>query len=598
MTGTVDRSTGGGASGTSATGSEPGGAGRRARSTALVAALAALPLAFLAVVFVLPLVTILDTGLRPDGRWDVGSLGEVLGDGPLREVVWFTTWQAAASTALTLAIGLPGAWAFSRLRWRGREVAWALLLVPFVLPTVVVGSAFLQLLGPDGPVNAVAQGLGLSSEGAPAVTARGSVWALLAAHVFFNVAVVIRTVGGAWRRLDPATEQAAAVLGASRRRVAREVTLPLLAPSIVAAASLVALFTFTSFGVVLLLGGGGSLRTLEVEIFTRTRSLDLSTAASLALVQLVAVVALLVVTARLQQRWSRALAVVPSRAGAHRPRGAERWALAAILATLGVLLVAPVGALVVRSLRSAGTWSLDAYRALGERAEGSVLFVSPAEAAWSSLTAAALATAIALVVGGLATAAIITAERHRPAGRAQRSRRPRSAGLLDAAVMLPLGTSAVTIGFGFVIALDEPPLDLRGSPWLVPLAQALVAVPFVVRSLLPAARAIDPRLREAAAVLGAAPGRLWRVVDAPLLVRPLAGAAAFAFAVTVGEFGATVFVARTDSPTLPVVIERLLGQPGSSNVGQAMAAATILAAVTAAVVAATELARGEERRGS
>ena len=120
----------------------------------------------------------------------------------------------------------------------------------------------------------------------------------------------------------------------------------------------------------------------------------------------------------------------------------------------------------------------------------------------------------------------------------------RDANWLDAGVMLPLGASAVMLGFGFLIAFDDPPLDFRRSWWLVPVVQSLVAVPFVVRSLVPALRAIDDRLREAAAVLGASPARVWREIDLPLALRALAAAAGLAFAVCLGEFGATVFLAR------------------------------------------------------
>ncbi len=142
--------------------------------------------------------------------------------------------------------------------------------------------------------------------------------------------------------------------------------------------------------------------------------------------------------------------------------------------------------------------------------------------------------------------------------------------------MLPLGTSAVTVGFGFLIALDEPPLDLRSSPLLVPLAQALVGIPFVVRTMLPVLRAVDHRLREAAAVLGASPLRAWREVDLPMVRRALLVAAGFAFAISLGEFGATVFIARADTPTLPVAVAQLLGRAGELNYGQAMALSTIL----------------------
>lgn len=148
--------------------------------------------------------------------------------------------------------------------------------------------------------------------------------------------------------------------------------------------------------------------------------------------------------------------------------------------------------------------------------------------------------------------------------------------------MLPLGTSAVTVGFGFLITLDTPPLDLRDSWLLVPLAQALVGAPFVIRVMLPVLRAVDHRLRESAAVLGASPVKVWREVELPIVGRALGIAAGFAFAVSLGEFGATVFIARPDSPTLPVAVARLLGRAGEVNYGQAMALSTILMLVCAA----------------
>jgi thiamine transport system permease protein len=156
---------------------------------------------------------------------------------------------------------------------------------------------------------------------------------------------------------------------------------------------------------------------------------------------------------------------------------------------------------------------------------------------------------------------------------------------------LPLGTSAVTVGFGFLIALDQRPLDLRTSVLLIPLAHAIVAIPFVVRAMVPVLRSIDPRLRDAAAVLGASPARVWREVDLPVVRRAMAVAAGFAAAVSLGEFGATLFIARPDRPTIPVAIYRLLGRPGSANFGQAMALSTVLMVVTALAVLLVEWLR-------
>jgi thiamine transport system permease protein len=162
-----------------------------------------------------------------------------------------------------------------------------------------------------------------------------------------------------------------------------------------------------------------------------------------------------------------------------------------------------------------------------------------------------------------------------------RSESSPAARLLDPLLMLPLGTSAVTLGLGFLVALDSPPLDLRASPLLVPLAHTLVALPFVVRSLTPALRSIRPRLRQAAAVLGGTPRQVLRYVDLPLVGRAVLVSALFAFAVSVGEFGATALIARPEFPTMPVLIYRLLSQPGALTYGQAMAMSTLLMLLTA-----------------
>jgi thiamine transport system permease protein len=511
------------------------------------------PVAFLVAFFVYPVATILGRGLRPDGNLDLSPLGDVVGDAALRDIVWFTVWQAALSTALALAVGLPGAFVLARYRFPGRSLVRALIVVPFVLPTIVVASAFLAL--------GVEPSLG----------------AILLAHVFFNYAVVVRIVGGFWAHLDPHQEEAARVLGASRLRAFAGVTLPALRPAILAAASITFLFTFTSFGVILVLGGP-TRSTLETEIYRQTAQLlDLRTAAALSILQLVAVVVLLVAAGRFQGRRDVALGLRTTSDTARSVRSfGDRALLGANLTLMLALLGVPMAVLLARSFATANGPSFGFYRALGELRSGSVLFVPPVEAIANSLLFAVVATTIALVVGGLAAFAVV---RHRR-GRA-----------LEAALALPLGISAVTVGFGFLIALDEGPLDLRTSWIIVPIAHALIAIPFVVWLIAPILRSIDPRLREAAAVLGAPPRRVWREVDLPIVGRAFAIAAGFAFAISLGEFGATLFIARPERPTLPVVIFRLLGQPGAQNFGAAMAASTILMALTVAAILTAERVR-------
>ncbi len=524
-------------------------------------ALAAPPVTFLVVFFVWPVAAIVLRGLRPGGTWDLSAVGDVLTDPVIRRVAWFTLWQAVLSTVLCVVAGLPGAALFARYRFAGKRFLWAALLVPFVLPTVVVGVALLGVLGPNG-----VSGVDLS----------GTLWAVLIAHVFFNYAVVVRTVGGTWSTLDPRLGEAARTMGASPWRAFREVTWPLLRPAVAAASSIVFLFTFTSFGVVLVVGGIRQ-RTLEVEIYDQTaRFMHLDVAAALALVQLVVVVAALAWFGRTQRRRAVVLDQRPAVEVARRPTTRrDRAFVAANLVFMALLLGVPLGVLVARSFSTSGGWGLGNYQALDTVRRGSTSFVPPLDAVWNSLLFALAATVVAVVLGACAAWAIT--------GNGRGSS-PRWARWTDTALMVPLGTSAVTVGFGMFVAFGQAPLDLRSSLWLVPLAHAVVAMPFVVRLLVPALRSIDPELREAAGVLGASPWAVWREVDLPVVSRAMAAAAGFAFAVSLGEFGATVFLSRPERPTLPVAIYRVLGRPGEANFGQAMALSVILMVLTVVVV--------------
>ena len=341
------------------------------------------------------------------------------------------------------------------------------------------------------------------------------------------------------------------------------------------------LFCSTAFGVVLTLGGLRH-RTVETEIYLlTTQYLDLRAAAVLSLLQVVTVALLVAAAARL-----RGPARATGATAAPRPMRAAHLPAVAVAMAVLAFITAPVVALVARSLQVPtvdGTrWSLRNYRALTsqEAAEDAALQVTALEALENSWRIALDGTVVALVLGTLIALAL-----SRPGRTPARARTVR---LLDLLFMLPLGVSAVTVGFGFLIALDSPPLDLRSSPLLVPLAQALVAVPLVVRTLTPVLDGIDDRQRQAAASLGAAPWRQFLTVDARLAARPAAAAAGFALAVCLGEFGATSFLARPDAPTLPVVIAELIGRPGAHTFGMALAASVLLAVVTVAVMAVVD----------
>ncbi len=560
---------------TSVRGGNSASAGLKGRKTGLLPlALWLGPILFLLLFFFYPLASILRVSFSRAEGGVLSPFIEVLSSASHRGVLWFTIWQAALSTLLTLIVGLPGAYLLARFKFRGRSLLQALTGIPFVLPTLVVAAAFNALLGPNGWLNVGL--MELFDLAAPPIRISNTLTAILLAHIFYNTTIVLRMVGDFWSHLDPRITGAAQVLGANRWQTLRHITLPMLMPAIITAALLVFIFDFTSFGVILVLGGP-RFATLEVEIFYQTIPFfNLPVAAALSVLQLACNLAMTVAYTRLSARLSRPLHLKPRTYAQRRLIDRRSRLMAALTITvLLVLLIAPLAALATRSFMrlqpergqrqvvSQG-FTLDFYRQLAVNPRQSLFYVPPTIAIGNSLGFAAATVVLALALGLPASWALA------------RDREALSSRIFDPLLMLPLGTSAVTLGLGFLVALDTPPLDLRASPLLIPLAHTLVAFPFVVRSLTPALRSIQPRLRHAASVLGASPRMVLRHIDLPLVGRALLVAGTFAFSISLGEFGATAVIYRPEYPTVPVMIYRFISQPGAINYGQALALSTIL----------------------
>ena len=523
---------------------------------------------FMGAFFFYPIAHILWMGLNPASITSIDRSSVNLA---IRSLLT-SFYQAGLSTLLTLALGLPTAFLFSRYAFKGKLLLRALTAIPFMLPTVVVAAGFNALLGPRGWVN-----LGLMDlfhlQNAP-ITFVGTFGAILMAHVFYNTTIVIRLVGNTLSRLDPRTEQAAQTLGSNPGQVLRHVTLPLLRPSILAASLLVFIFDFTSFGVILLLGKPG-FSTLEVEIYRQAMQMfNLPLAGLLSLIQLLCTLVFSILYSRILKR--NPVTSTP-RSAQENIRKAQTVPQKIILSVLVVFLLAffllPLISLPVRSItrleadRGARDqvrtgFTGDYYSELFINRRESLFYVPPFTAIAISTGYAALTVLLSLLIGFPVASALA-----RP-GRMER--------LLDPLLMLPLGASAVTLGLGFIVSFNRPPLALVNSPFLAPLAHTLIALPFVIRSLQPALASIPDPLRQAAAALGASPVRVWAAVDWPIVGRATLSAGVFAFTISLGEFGASSLVVRPEYPTMPIAIARFLSQPGGMNYGQAMAMATIL----------------------
>ena len=542
---------------------------------------------FVVVFLLYPLGRILALGLAPLGAAGWAGLLALVEQTNLVGLIAFTAGQALLSTVLTLLAGLPASYVFARFDFPGKSLLRSLLTIPFVMPTVVVATSFVALISSGGLLDRLTSVL--LCPGAPEVNLMRTLPAVILAHVFYNVSVIVRIVGGFWSNLDPRLGEAATILGAGRLRAFRLVTLPLLLPAILAASMLVFAFCFTSFGVVLILGGP-RLATMEVEIYRQAIYLfNLPAAAFLSLVQLALTASIMAAYSHLQARASRPLNLKASRATQRRPASPGQWTAVVVVAGGTTLCLAlPLLVLAASSLLTSAGPGLDYWLGLFRDVRQSIFYAPPPLAIRNSLLFASATVVLSLLIGVPAAYLMAGVAGPRGAGITAAPAKRALGSLTELLFLLPLGTSAVTLGFGFIIALDRPPLDLRGSALLIPIAHTLVALPLVTRTLLPALRGMNPRWREAAGMLGASPWQVWREIDLPIVARAALVATAFAFAVSLGEFGATSLLTRPDLPTLPVVIFGYLGQPGEMNHGQALAMGTLRMIVCGAGLVAIE----------
>jgi thiamine transport system permease protein len=533
-----------------------------------------LPLAFLLFFFYQPLLAIFRQVFseRFNQGWQFFSWDL------LTRPLGFTLWQAFLSTLLTLLIGLPAAYLFARFDFPGRKGLRTVSLLPFILPTVVVATAFNTLIGPRGWLNILLMNLfNLSSQ---PINLLNSLSAILLAHVFYNTSIVIRMVGNALTRLNPHYDEAARVLGANSWRAFKEVSLPLLMPSILGAALLVFLFDFTSFGVVLMLGGP-QYATMEVEIYNQAMNrLNLPMAGLLSIVQLAFTLIITLLQNQVNNpRYGKA-ALSSERNTLVKPKTRLQKLTIVLLSLLVIILfVTPILSLVSRSLVTFEATrgergeietglTFRYYSELFQNRTGSIFYANPLAAVRNSLVFSLLTMLIATTLGLVSAYALASS------GKFTR--------WLEPLFMLPLGASAVILGLGFLITFNRAPWNTGPFPMLIPIAHSLIALPFAIRTILPAIRGIPNSLREVARVMGAKPWKVFREVDLPVLLRSIIVSLAFSFTISLGEFGASSFLSSPQTPTIPVLIYRYISQPGALNYGQALAMSTLLLLTSAA----------------
>jgi thiamine transport system permease protein len=532
---------------------------------------AAATAAVLVVVFYFPVATVFVEAVVVDGVITAAPVVDVLtSEFYLTEIFGFTAYQALLSTVASVALGLPGAWILARFEFPGRGVVRSLTILPFVMPSIMVAIGFVATFGRNGTLNAVLRAVGL-----PTVELLFTLPAIVIAHAFYNAPLVARVTTAAWESVDASAVETARSLGASPTRAFYDVVVPQLLPAIAIGATLTFVFTFASFPIVLALGGF-QLATVEVFIFSRIRNLAYSEAAALAAVETVISLGLTYLYLRYEGRQRG-----DGQGADTQPRRSVRpasWTpgavgVRAIVAGYTVVVLAvfvvPIASMVLTSVTDGGGLTLDHYRFLLERQRtGASYQVRPLPAVWNSLLFGA-GTLLVAVPMGVVLAVLTT-----------RSFRGRAA--IDALTMAPLAVSGIVVGLGllrglvFGVEVLGTRLQVTGAVAIVA-AHAVGAYPFVTRSVAPLLGNLDPRLVESARSLGATRARALVDVELPLVAAGVVAGAAFAFAISIGEFDSTVVLAEgSASYTMPVAVERYLGR----RLGPATAMGCLLLAVT------------------
>ncbi|MDR9444370.1 MAG: ABC transporter permease subunit [Microbacteriaceae bacterium] len=479
----------------------------------------------------------------PIGRVVIQGIG--LSSNP---AIPFTIFQALLSTLLAVVLALPIATLLYRRKFLGSKVLQGIIAVPFLMPTIVVAISLddYQRFFRDSFDPFTAGLIGI-----------------LVAHVFLNMGLIIRSVGSRIASLDEEQIEAAKLDGADGLRLWREIIFPQLRSTIAASSVLVFLYSATSFGIIRLLGGG-SIDTIETEIFVEAlRNLDVQEASRLAFVQTVITIAAFAVSIRLGN------ISIDSDSGMVRKLQVSDIPLLVFAGlVVGALYLVPVSSIFIKAFTVDGTFGFQNFLNLSGTGTRDLLNISVLEAGGNSLRNMLIASLLSMLI------AIIVA-------RASKDQQ-----WLALPFLIPLGVSAVVIGLGYLVGFAGIPglSELRASWIIVPLSQVVIALPLAIRLLQSAFGSIPRELTESAELDGAGDSQRLRLIELPLIAPAWRNVLAFVALISLGEFSAASFLATGDQATITTLLFRLASRPGGENFGMAMATSALIILISLLVL--------------
>lgn len=456
------------------------------------------------------------------------------------KIMVFTIKQAFLSTLASLVIGLPGAYLIARYKFTGKKVIKAISTIPFVLPSILVVLGFVIFFGHRGILNTWLMNIFKLDE--PPLKILYSFSAIIIAHTFYNFPLILNLVGNYWEQLDTKVEKASETLGASQWRTFWSITFPRLLPSILSAACLVFLFCFTSFTIILVLGGGPQFTTIEVEIYRLAKiSMNLSGAATLSIYSLVVCLIIIFIYSRFQKKMSLQEETEIQAPKKIKGFGAHIFSFLYIIFTLFFVL-APILSIVWRSVMQSLTRTGDKFISFDKYIN---LFTGNDGSSLEAITTSLMIGLAVGILSGIITVMICAGLRRR-----------KGIGM-EMFTMLPMAVSSIMIGLGYVIIsrfFGQIP-----SYILIVLAHLVIAIPFAVKTILPEYSRIPDNLINCSYTLGATDQHTFFHIEIPLIKSAIFTAMVFAFAISMGEINATLILSSGNITTIPVLMFRLIG---------------------------------------
>jgi len=491
-------------------------------------------------------------------------------------ILWSASLQACLSVIFSLLVAIPGAIALHRTssgRWTRLLVM--LLGLALVIPTTVAAGGLIAIWGRQGVIATLCEAV-LAASSCSGMSVYG-LHGVILAHMFFNVPLMIRIFLPLLDAIPVVHHRLAGLLGMTGWDRFTHVEWPQLKSAVPAAALLVFLFCFTSFSLVLMLGGGPKVTTMEVEIYAAIRfSFDLVAAAGLSLLQF-ACAALVVIVIALLNRKQPAINTATQ---AITSSPASRWAgagktmpdpwIVLAHAVLVVLVVLPVLMVVLKGLDPA------LARVLSRPAFWSVCKTSLSIAVGSAVAVTGLAVLLAGARAGIVL-------RHQ----AGRKRQSFGLVLLDSGIMLYLVIPAIVLGTSAFILLREAG-DIFAAAWIVVVAaNTLLALPLAVRVLEQRVTRLFRQHDRLSLMLGLKGMSRWRMVTLPLLEREIGLILGLSAALSLGDLGVIALFASQDFQTLPWMLYQASGRYAGD---EAAALAFILLLVTMLLLPAGRVA--------